>query len=153
MLHPPPWCWVQELEIHPDICNKTPSAKSSAIYLEFAIHFLLVEIHPNLLNRILLGFMFSEIPWGNVQFLRSDIVFPPLFPLPRATSSLFRFVAAPVIILPSSLSIIRFGTLFQAGGTTSLFPLELLSYSCRPVVSLPSCLQSNGTSFSSLQRS
>ena len=88
-------------DLSPDIRHKTPSVKSSAIYLADAIHLLPVETHTSLLD-IRLGY--SEL-----MTCRS-----------KHSASLFRLV--------------------------------LLSYSYQPIVSLPSCLQSSGTLFSSRQR-
>ena len=54
-------------DLSSDICHETPYVKSSAIYLASAIHLLLFETHPSFWNRILLGFVFSKIPWESVH--------------------------------------------------------------------------------------
>ena len=69
------------LDLSLDLRHKTLSAKSSAFYLVSAIYLLLVEVHPNPLNRILLGFVFSKILWVNVPISQGG------YPLPTTVSS------------------------------------------------------------------
>ena len=68
-------------DVFSDIRHKTPSVKTSAIYLAPAIHLLLAVIHPNLLNRTLLdlhppGFC------GRMFMFQPDLFLSPPFPLP-----------------------------------------------------------------------
>ena len=92
--------------LSPDIRHKTPYVKSSVIYLASAIHLLPVETHPSVQNRILLGFVFSEILWDNVHVSPDGIIFLLPFPVP-----LSYFISLPLI---------RSGTAFHSDGTSNI---------------------------------